>query len=63
MEKELSIIVSAPLLDTILDSSKGTSSSRPKQRLTSVSVAKLSSNSWDIGKLDMPTWGFCPNIR
>jgi hypothetical protein len=63
MEKELSMIVSVALVDTILDSFKGTSSSRPKQRLTSVSVAKLSSNSWDIGKLDMPTWGCCPNIR
>ena len=45
-----------------VDSSRGTSGSSPKHDWTSISVAKPSRMLGSIGRFDIPTWGFCPNI-
>ena len=38
-------------------------SGRPNDWQTSTSVAKLLSRFWSMGRLEMPTWGCCPNIK
>lgn len=53
------IIPSLPSEAIRLASSRGTSGGRPKQQLSSKSVANVENNSWEMGKLNIPTWGCC----